>query len=113
MKFFLCHKNDMWLDTWTYGDWRQYICWRPNQQTQCARIAILPYMLSMMAVFFLICSIFLMIFSPPELIAWKQTVLFVVINLIIAASTFIVNFLGWNIMMAVGPLQQNGVREFI
>jgi hypothetical protein len=38
---YLCHRRDRWIDGWTYGDWRQWICERPGGETQCARV-ILP-----------------------------------------------------------------------
>ena len=36
--YFFCRDAQMWEDSWTYGDWRQYICERGNT-TQCARIS--------------------------------------------------------------------------
>lgn len=41
---FLSNASDRWLDSWTYGDWRQWICKRPCGETQCARIVLpLPF----------------------------------------------------------------------
>lgn len=36
---FFCHRDQMWRDSWTYGDHRQYICNRPNGETQCAKVS--------------------------------------------------------------------------
>ena len=40
--YFFCGEEDMFRDSWTYGDWRQYICNRPGGQTQCARFSRIP-----------------------------------------------------------------------
>ncbi len=41
---FLCKRTDRWLDGWTYGDWRQWICKRACGETQCARVLLwLPF----------------------------------------------------------------------
>ena len=37
--YFWCHRSEMWQDSFTYGDWRQYICNRPGGQTQCAKVS--------------------------------------------------------------------------
>ena len=41
-KLFLCRHCDMWEDSWTYGDWRQYICRRPDGSLVPARHSTLP-----------------------------------------------------------------------
>lgn len=39
---FLIHRDKRWLDSWTYGDWRQWICEREEGSLQCARTVTGP-----------------------------------------------------------------------
>jgi hypothetical protein len=37
MKRFICKHSDLTRDGWTYGDWTQYLYWRPDGDSQCVR----------------------------------------------------------------------------
>lgn len=55
---FFSHRDDHWMDGWTYGDWRQYLCRRPDGSIQCARYLDGFYLLLLVA-WFLPFAIFL------------------------------------------------------
>ena len=38
--FFICSRDDRWRDSWTYGDYTQWLCNRPSGNTQCARVIL-------------------------------------------------------------------------
>ena len=40
--FFIANREDYWVDSWTYGNYRQYLYTREDRDTQCCRIIIGP-----------------------------------------------------------------------
>ena len=110
--YFLCHKSQMWEDSWTYGDWRQYICNRPNGQTQCARVSgLFAYLMFFGFIFVALGGVTIAIF-PPEIIAWERTILMIIGG---ATAWFVPLYLqrrGKRLMKAVGPYNLGATRVF-
>ena len=108
---FVVRRSDCWEDSWTYGDWRQYICRRPNGALQCAKPSILPLVVTGLALSVLAMAVMGMVMLPPEKVAWERAIPAAVVSALVLILMW---FAGRNIilMRAVGPRQYNGRRVF-
>jgi hypothetical protein len=113
---FICRREDMFYDNWTYGDWRQYVCKR-GDTTQCARHSQLPGAGMLIGIALLTIAAMgpLMWFNgtPADAIAWDRVTVVAVIGFVM---TIVFGALWrskkWNLMVPVGPMNKDGMRVF-
>lgn len=46
--YLIIRRGALCEDSWTYGDWRQYIAFRDNGDACCVRMSVLPSILAML-----------------------------------------------------------------
>ena len=112
MKYFICHHSQMWVDNWTYGDWRQYVCNRPGGETQCARLSSTPYYAGMLALIGLSplpMALWLNWMGAHGIIYWKAAWLFCTASGFLL-SLFAFQRTGYRLMKAVGPMNRGAHR---
>lgn len=108
------HKDQMFEDSWTYGDWRQYICCVGGEGgfTQCARRSELPIWFgfgSFMFALFFFTGLFLGL-QAPEAVPWERVIAGGLISVILLWPFFFEWESGYVLMKMVGPPNQ-GTRR--
>jgi hypothetical protein len=111
MGYFICKCDDMWTDSWTYGDWRQYVCKRPDGALQCARPSSIPSISFMMGV-----ALLSMTAIAAALTIWAGVAIYweraMVATVLAGALTSPMLLKRHRLMLSVGPKQYDGVRVF-
>lgn len=111
--YFIAKGGDIREDSWTYGDWRQYVCTRRDGALQCARISGFQTFIWLGAMFIG------MLAATVAYVAWNVQESLVFWNRVYAmlgVSAFLllgcVFFLrgGYYLMHAVGPRQYGDRR---
>jgi hypothetical protein len=102
--WFFCHRDQMWLDSWTYGDWRQYICKR-GTATRCAKVSVIPgFIMGFGAMTAVIFALMLATGFSSERLAGLLLGLGIFFGPLTAWKA------GWRLMKAVGPMNIEGKR---
>lgn len=115
MKYFICKSEDMWLDSWTYGDWRQYVCKRPDGALQCARISTMPASIGTagaLLFFSLVIVLAILLFNVPDKVAWERASIALSISFSMMLPAINMIYSKHRLMVAVGPKQYDGKRLF-
>lgn len=108
-KPFFCSADDMWQDSWSYGDWRQYICNRPNGETQCARFSTAPVFMGLASVV-LVTIVVMAMMLPMGTLRPDAALVLIVVAFVLALPIIAGYFSGWYLMVPVGPLNQGAHR---
>jgi hypothetical protein len=110
--YFIARRGQCWQDSWTYGDWCQYLCNRPGGQTQCAKVSAIPHVLMELG------CVFLALGLVPALVGTLTgaTVLWIRVGFLIGSGLalllgpFIFGWCGFVLMKATGPLNRGAHR---
>lgn len=108
--YLIIHKRALSEDSWTYGDWRQYIARRDNGGLQCCRISILPLFATVIpAAFLLLVAMAVLIgnMSVANLNPLPVLIAFMVLGLGAALQ-----FGDYRLAVPVGPVCFDGRRRF-
>lgn len=111
---FITRRPDFWEDSWTYGDWRQYMCKRPDGSLQCARqsaIGIIATLLGVSLCVFLPMALWLRSEGVPGIVL-DRALFCAVIGQSIIVTMLWIRCTGRVLMRAVGPRQYDGKRVF-
>lgn len=108
--YFIARRDQCHEDSWTYGDWRQYVCDRPGGQTRCAFISIIPFVILVLAFAFGGFGVLSMIYLPPDQIAWGRAIPFAAICGVVFVGLSIAGVMGYRLMKAVGPFNDGSHR---
>lgn len=109
---FIVHRSNLWEDSWTYGDWRQYMCKRADGALQCARVSGLPLIIGALAFLVFGSAVMAMVTMPSALIAWERAIPAAVFGGLVLTGLIAGRLNGFVLMRAVGPRQYNGRRIF-
>lgn len=112
MSLFFSHKRDRWTDSWTYGDWQQWICNRPGGETQCARGSNIPWVSFLLGLAFAVMIGLPMATWPPESIVWERAIPGLVVSVLMAVWPVALFFSPWVLMVPVGPMNK-GTRRVL
>ncbi|MGN6819444.1 MAG: hypothetical protein ACTHJR_12310 [Sphingomonas sp.] len=104
-KHFFVHTRDMWQDSWTYGDWRQYLCKR-GETTQCAKFSAIPFAITTIASCWLIMMAVLLTFYPHDVLNMTNIIATMSLAGFIVIANFLLYVTDYNLMVAVGPLNR-------
>ena len=110
--WFWCHRSQMWPDSWTYGDWKQFICNRPGGQTQCAKLSgifgIVYFLLLVLVVGLGFIGVINLTVGVP---IYPLRVLLIGGTAFVLLVSMTIRFLlGWRLMHAVGPMNEGARR---
>jgi hypothetical protein len=108
-KYFFCHYDQMWEDSWTYGDWKQYICNR-GTETQCARGSRLPFFLMSMGLTFIATVLLAILFYGADGVRWDRAIPTLAIGILLVLPITYEFFTGRFLMVAVGPMNKGARR---
>lgn len=99
MNRFICHDDNMWEDSWTYGDWHQYLCKLPDSSIVCAKLSAIPVVGMVLGVCLTLLGAYL------GNLVMSVGILFIAPFIWLALSSY-------NLMVVVGPKQTNGMRIY-
>lgn len=111
---FLVRRGEFWSDGWTYGDWHQYVCERPDGSTQCARVSRIPLFMEIFGA----CAVAIVLavlwsgYNDPILIHADRLALAGGIAAFMLGVSAGLRVKGAVLMVAVGPRQYEGKRVF-
>jgi hypothetical protein len=110
--YFWCHEDQMWQDSLTYGNWRQYICNRygPQGPTQCARFSLFPVFGLLLGLTLLIAVAIAVASAPYEWLRWWVVGLLTVLGCLLTVPFFLGWLDGLYLMVPVGPLNDGARR---
>lgn len=113
-KHFIVRRRDVWEDSWTYGDWRQYVCRRPDGALQCARPSAIPLVFAIGSVVLSAMASMSAAFAEPGSLAgdYAGPVVATAIASGLAPAALVAFLRKFAFMVAVGPRQYNGRRVF-
>ncbi len=113
---FITHADSYNLDSWTYGDWRQYVATRSDGSLQPCRISGLPAVSMMLGCVLMMPIIFALIFYfqgvDPEKLAWGRATGAAIIGFVMTIPWIICWTTPWEVMTAVAPRSYDGMRHF-
>lgn len=112
---FLIRKSDMWLDGWTYGDWRQYISRRADGALQPCRISNIPAFLMLLGVFCLfpvITALIMVLAGAAGDIYWERLIVVTTVGMLMLGTGGFLSTGPWRLVTAVGPRSYDGYRHF-
>jgi len=114
--YFFSREGEMWRDSWTYGDWRQYICRRPGGQTQCARFSTFPIFGLMIGValwtILLLTVGFALFVDLGHRVNGPLLIWFMVVGTLLVLPYILGRLFGVYLMVGVGPMNDGARRVF-
>lgn len=99
------HKDLMSEDSWTYGEWRQYIC-RLDGFTQCGRLSALPFFmaaLGFMLMFAFLVGLFVAFHYGSDAVAWGRAIGFGAVSVLFFVPWWVECDSGYRLVHMVGP----------
>lgn len=110
---FYCRTDNMWLDDWRYGEWRQYACRRSDGSVQCARVADAPIFLGAVGVVpYMGALVGGLLAQQGVPVYWGRVIPACMIGFLLILPMLLNLFTPWRLMVAVGPRQYEGKRVF-
>lgn len=112
--YFVCPRADMREDSWTYGDWRQYLCTHEDGSVQCAKISDLPFMLGILGLIPLFLGLLGVYigFYDFDAVKWPWVLGFLAVGLLVEWLVLAFHMARLHLMVPVGPKQYDGKRVF-
>ena len=113
---FITQAEDYWLDSWTYGDWRQYVARRRDGSLQPCRVSGLPGVLAAIGFFLMTPILFACLLHwngmSSEQLAWGRAIVSFFVGTTLCVPWVICWTTKWEIMTAVAPRSYDGQRHF-
>lgn len=112
MSYFLCKQNDFWQDSWTYGDWRQYMCRRKDGSTQAAKLSALTTISAVIGFCIMVlCAIAVYFFYAHDVpVYWERLGAFWITGGLMIMPVIMERNYGVYLMVSVGPKQYTDRR---
>lgn len=107
---FIVRRTDMWEDSWTYGDYKQFICNRPNGQTQCARYSGIPILLWWAGLAMMWTCALTIWFIAIDRINYVHWAIFLIIGFAMTIVRAYLSLTHRELMHAVGPMNNGATR---
>lgn len=105
---FFIDDEKMWKDSWTYGDWRQYIVEHKDGSAQCVRLSRIPFLITALAFFIFIFLCFMLIYLPLN----SRIGMGLIVCWAILSAMGMIRIKRKNFVVAVGPRMTEGKRLF-
>lgn len=104
MSYLLVHKdrNKLQADGWTYGDWRQYVAFFPDNSARCCRASTLPMSLAMFGLAFAalpVMAVFMAYQGVP--VAWPNVICTALAGLAMLVPEVVTWLTPWRLMVPV------------
>lgn len=108
MNYVIVHKerNKLQVDGFTYGDWRQYVAFFPDNSARCCRVSSLPATIAMVGMLFFlmaVCGVLVALGAEGTLanIIWPRVLWTAAIGLMLWIPWAITWFTPWRLMVTV------------
>lgn len=112
MGYFLCKQNDFWQDSWTYGDWRQYMCRRKDGALQAAKLSALTTISAVIGFCIMVlCAMAVYFFYAHDVpVYWERLGAFWIAGGLMIMPVIMERNYGLYLMVSVGPKQYTDRR---
>lgn len=116
--YLIVRRDRMFHDSWTYGDWRQYIVNLDDSanSTRCAKISEVPFFVGLLGVVVLSLPVVALTLAvagvPTDKIAWDRVMWALMLGVILTTVGFTFTFSRYRLMKAVGPVN-DGTRRVL
>lgn len=100
----------MGQDSFTYGNWRQYIVKRDDGAIQPCKHSMLPFWAGLFGMVVLAIVAMVVFMIPPSLVKWPNLWVMTFIGFAAATTGLMLQFGTYRLMYAVGPKSYNGRR---
>ncbi len=109
MSYMIVHKerNKLQVDGWTYGDWRQYVAFFPNDTARCVKIAEMPAILAMIGFVLLTLpamAAFMAFNGVP--VNWPNVIKTTAVGLVLPLPWAVTWFTKWRLVVPVSKVMK-------